>query len=173
MVGAFVVLTGAAGSGKTTIAQTIEASHPEYTVFHFDSIGVPSEEIMDSFGPGYQPGGAWQRAMTLQWLGRLAPTLTAGSSVLLEGQIRIAFIEEALKVARITNGRIILVECDEQTRSARLIINRKQPELVNERTIGWGAFLHREAAKGGHEILDTSTMPLEDAVSRVANYLAV
>jgi predicted kinase len=59
-----VIMTGASGSGKTTIAKAIEVYHPSITVFRFDNIGVPSAEVMASFGTDHQPGGAWQRAMT-------------------------------------------------------------------------------------------------------------
>ena len=56
MQGSFVVLTGASGGGKTTIADAIENTHPECSVFRFDTIGVPSAEIMATFGTGHQPG---------------------------------------------------------------------------------------------------------------------
>ena len=40
---AFVILTGASGSGKTTIAEAVAARYGEQVeVYHFDSIGVPS-----------------------------------------------------------------------------------------------------------------------------------
>ena len=95
MAGSLVILTGASGSGKTTIALELERAHPEYDVFRFDTIGVPSAEVMATFGPGHQPGGAWQRAMTLQWFERLGATVAEGRSVIFEGQMRIAFIQEA------------------------------------------------------------------------------
>ena len=42
-----VALTGASGSGKTTIAESIWASHSATVdVLCFDSIGVPSLEAM-------------------------------------------------------------------------------------------------------------------------------
>jgi hypothetical protein len=39
-----IILTGASGSGKTTIAEKIAEQCPEACVFRFDSIGVPSPE---------------------------------------------------------------------------------------------------------------------------------
>src|SRR6516164_9524850 len=96
-----VIMTGASGSGKTAIAEAIEADHPAISVFRFDTIGVPSAAVMATFGTGDQPGGAWQRAMTLQWLKRIAPLVAAGQTVLFEGQMRIAFIHEALAASAI------------------------------------------------------------------------
>jgi hypothetical protein len=86
-----VILTGASGSGKTTIAKTIEVEHPSIAVFRVDTIGVPSAAVMPTYGAGFQPGGAWQRAATLQWLERIAPIVAAGQTVLFEGQMRNRF----------------------------------------------------------------------------------
>ena len=80
-----MVLTGASGSGKTTIALEVERGHPEYDVLRFDTIGVPSAKEMAFFGAGHQPGGAWQRAMTLQWFERIASLVGRGRTVLFEG----------------------------------------------------------------------------------------
>src|SRR5579859_4650221 len=110
-----VILTGASGVGKTTIARAIENLHPEITVFRFDSIGVPSPEVMATYGSDHQPGGAWQRATTLLWFERIASVLKSGSPVLFEGQMRIAFIQEALATHAISNARVILIECTDET----------------------------------------------------------
>jgi adenylate kinase family enzyme len=43
----FVVLIGASGSGKTTIARAIAQRHADdVEVFYFDAIGVPSAKQM-------------------------------------------------------------------------------------------------------------------------------
>jgi adenylate kinase family enzyme len=171
MAGSLVVLTGASGGGKTTIAVAIETMHPKFTVLRFDSIGVPSAEVMATFGPGHQPGGAWQRAMTRQWFERIAPILKSGGSVLFEGQMRIAFIQEALAASDILNARVILVECDDETRTARLTNERQQPELANLSMMRWSRYLHQEALEVRCEILDTGRVPLAESVRRIVNYL--
>jgi energy-coupling factor transporter ATP-binding protein EcfA2 len=171
MSGALVVLTGASGGGKTTIALAIEAVRPEFRVLRFDTIGVPSPDVMAGFGTGHQPGGAWQRAMTLQWFERIAPLLVAGTSVLFEGQMRIAFIQEALALHAIPNARIILVECDDVTRATRLTGARGQPELASDSMMQWGRYLHREALTTGCEILDTGEVSLTQSVRRIVSYL--
>jgi hypothetical protein len=117
---ALVIMTGASGSGKTAIAEAIEADDPSITVFCFDTIGVPSADVMATFGTDHQPGGAWQRAITLKWFERIAPLLTAGKTVLFEGQMRIAFIQEALTAFAIENACVLCVECDDSTRTRRL-----------------------------------------------------
>ena len=168
---ALVIMTGASGSGKTAIAKTIEESHPSFMVLGFDTIGVPSAEVMATFGSDHMPGGAWQRAMTFRWLERIAPMLAEGKIVLFEGQMRIAFIREALTASKIENARILCVECDEPIRVRRLTHDRLQPELANESMIGWSRYLHREALEAGYEILDTTNLSLSDSVRYVLSIL--
>ena len=168
---ALVIMTGASGSGKTAIAKAIEESHPSFTVLGFDRIGVPSAEVMATFGSDHMPGGAWQRAMTFRWLERIAPMLAEGETVLFEGQMRIAFIREALTASKIENARILCVECDDPIRVRRLTHDRLQPELANESTMGWSRYLHREALEAGYEILDTTNLSLSDSVRYVLSIL--
>jgi hypothetical protein len=163
----FVILTGSSGSGKTAIARTIEASHPEIAVFQFDTIGIPIPEIMATYGNGYQPGGAWQRAMTLEWLERVAPVLKSGRPVLFEGQMRVAFVREALDAQSITGARIICVECDDATRAGRVTNVRLQPELASESMVSWSRYLHEETIAAGYEILDTTALTLTQSVQHV------
>jgi hypothetical protein len=166
-----VVMTGASGSGKTAIAKAIEAGHPSISVFRFDTIGVPSADVMASFGTGHQPGGAWQRAMTLQWFERIAPILASGKAVLFEGQMRIAFIQEAFTAFTIENARVLCVECDDFTRIHRLTHDRVQSELADENMIAWARYLHQEAIDAGCEILDTTNLSLADSVRAVLDEL--
>lgn len=170
MLQPFVILTGASGAGKTTIAQAIEDSHPDIAVFQGDRIGLPSEEIMASYGPIDEPGGPIQRGFALYWLGEMAPLLRLDKPVLLETQCRIAFLHEGLARHGIVNARILLIECSEAKRNSRLL-ERGHPELANEQMNNWSRFLHREAEAFGLEIFDTSALDLETSVSHVLKYL--
>ena len=168
----FVIVTGASGVGKTSIAQAIEDLGPGITVYQGDRIGLPSEEIMASFGPAEGPGGDSQRGFALHWIGQIAPSLDLGTPVLLEAQCRIAFLEEALQRYKVSGAKLILVECDDETRDSRLVHDRLQPDLANENMKNWSRFLHAEAVESGLEILDTSTLPLSDSVAHILSYLA-
>ncbi len=168
-----IVLTGASGSGKTTLARALEHHTTRtLTVCFFDSIGVPSPEAMLTWGDGHQPGGAWQRAMTIEWMRRIAPLLQAGTSVLLEGQMRIAFIREALTLAHIPDARILLLDCDDATRTLRLTQERASPELAGARMFGWAHYLRSESATAGCDILDTSGQTLAESVAQLTARLA-
>ncbi len=120
---------------------------------------------------GISREGAWQRAMTLRWLARLAPIVGDGKRVLFEGQMRIAFILEGLAAEGISGARVVLVDCDDATRAARLRGERGQPELADENMMGWAEYLRGEAREGGFEILDTGRRTLEESVAAVRDYL--
>lgn len=153
-----VILTGASGSGKTAIAESIRIGRPDLAeVLHFDSIGVPSPEARQAWGPD----GAWQRAMTLAWTERIAATCRDRQRVLFEGQMRLAFLHEGLRAAGIEDARVILVDCDDAIRARRLITERRQPELANPEMMMWAKYLRKEANEAGHEVLDTSELSLE------------
>lgn len=159
-----VILTGASGSGKTAIAEAIRTGRPDLAeVLHFDSIGVPSPEARLAWGPV----GSWQRAMTLNWMARIAAMRGGDRPVLFEGQMRLAFVQEAVLAAGITDTRVVLVDCDDATRTHRLTKQRQQPELANPEMMNWAAFLRREAEQGGHDVLDTTELSLEDCVEYV------
>lgn len=164
-----IILTGASGSGKTTVAQAIARDHTsEVAVHHFDSIGVPALDVMirDHGSPE-----AWQRDKTMEWLARLAPHVRKGEAVLLEGQMRMSFVVEAITAARINEYKLLLVDCDDAARTRRLTMERGQPELANADMMSWATYLRDEALAQGCEILDTSRLSIEQSAMRVLQHL--
>jgi adenylate kinase family enzyme len=171
VTGSLVILTGASGSGKTTLARAVQTALPTCEVTFFDSIGIPSAETMATYAGDYGQGGGWQRTMTMEWMQRIAALLKFGKAVLFEGQMRIAFIEEAIAAAGITNARIVLIDCSDSVRIARLADDRQQPDLANENMISWARFLREEAKRGGYEILDTGSISFSSTVDILIPYL--
>jgi adenylylsulfate kinase-like enzyme len=92
-----VVLTGASGSGKTTIAKAIGSRYvPNVDVYHFDRNGTPPvEQMVREHGSGE----TWQRAMTFKWTTKLAERLHPDTPILFEGRMRISFVREAADAA--------------------------------------------------------------------------
>ena len=160
-----VILTGASGAGKTAIARAIAERHADaVSVLHFDSIGVPSTaEMIAQYG---SPEG-WQRAKTIEWFAKLS---AMSGKTLFEGQVRIAFLEEAARLSALSNYKIVLVDCDDETRARRLSLDRGQPELANQTMFDWARYLRLEAVKGGYPDLDTSLLSLEESAQRVLRY---
>ncbi len=162
-----VILIGASGSGKTTIAKAIEGRYPDrIRVFYFDRIGVPSAEEMIA---EYGSGEGWQRAKTIDWMAKLAEISRSGQNVLFEGQTRLSFIEEGAWAAGGTSYVPVLVDCDDETRTKRLQFERNQPELANADMMNWARYLRVEAEKNCCAILDTSALSLEESVERIVS----
>jgi type II secretory pathway predicted ATPase ExeA len=163
-----VILTGASGSGKTAIANRIALrSTRDIEVHSFDSAGVPpSERMMAEHGSPER----WQRMMTFQWFARLAALREKRSRILFEGQMRPSVVAEAAKAQGIEEYSLILLDCDDATRSKRLRLGRGQPELDNPTMASWARYLRKEAMEGRYEIIDTSILPLATCVQRVLAY---
>jgi energy-coupling factor transporter ATP-binding protein EcfA2 len=167
-----LILTGASGSGKTTLARAAEAALPRCQAFFFDSIGVPSKEVLATYDHENDgPGGGWQRAMTTMWIQRIAPMRRPGESLLLEGQMRIAFIAEAMRSEGLADARVMLLDCRDSVRAARLRENRRQPDLASEDMMRWAEFLRNEAIEYGYDILDTGSYCFDECLDRILAYL--
>jgi hypothetical protein len=161
----FVVLIGASGAGKTTIARAVGARCGSVArVFCFDSIGVPPvEEMIRHYGSGE----AWQRAKTIDWMLRLAGAAKSTPRLLFEGQTRFSFLAEGAEAAGGLAYTPILVDCDDDTRSRRLTIDRNQPELATTDMMRWARYLRDEAKIHHHPILDTAALSLPDSIDWV------
>lgn len=161
----FVILIGASGSGKTAIANAIEHRPGHHVqVVHFDEIGVPGVDRMIA---DHGSGEAWQRAKTFEWMAKLAPISGSGHGLLFEGQTRLSFLAEAAQAAGVTAYTPILIDCDDETRSRRLRLDRGQPDLADDTMMNWASYLRRDARKRRCDILDTSGIDLEQSVAYV------
>ncbi|MEO8295607.1 MAG: AAA family ATPase [Gemmatimonadota bacterium] len=156
-----VVVTGASGAGKTTLVRALEAKGiPGIRCYYFDDIGVPAPAQMVA---DYGSGEAWQRAMTRQWVSRLRVKADNVGIVVLDGQVRPSFVEEAFQSEGITRGMIVLVECGQEIRNRRLA-ERGQPELATERMEHWAAYLKGQSEMKGIQAIDTTaSIPAESA----------
>lgn len=161
---AVLVVTGASGAGKTTLVRGLEARKlPGVGCYYFDSIGVPSTEVMDREFGG--PEG-WQKARTHEWIARLA----GGSEAVavLDGQTRPNVVISAMAQARIGRGGILLVECAVEERHRRLSGPRGQPELATLQMATWAAYLRGQADALALPIIDTTDLTIPAAIEELA-----
>jgi dephospho-CoA kinase len=164
-----IFVTGASGAGKTATLKALEAEKMPGIVFcYFDTVGVPSEEEMiRRFGSGEE----WQRQKTIEWVRRIKQQYLTQNVVILDGQARQSFIDEACTAAGIDDYEVILFDCAEAIRNNRLH-QRGQPELVSERMQNWALYLRNQAQQRDDIIIETTDISIPQAVQRVRELLS-
>ena len=158
-----LVVTGASGAGKTTLVRGLEArSLPGVTCHYFDSIGVPSPEVMKrDFGSGM----GWQEATTRTWIERLS--LRPDRVAVLDGQTRPSAVRAAFRQAGVRRGAIALIDCAAEERNRRLRADRGQPELGSAQMDAWAAYLKGQADALDLPIIDTTCLAPEAALDQL------
>jgi hypothetical protein len=131
--------------GKNAIAVAIGSRYAAAVeVYHFDQSGIPPvEQMVREHGSGE----AWQRAMTFNWTTKLAERLHPDARILFEGQMRLSFVREAADAAGIKDYIVMLVDCDDVTRTRRLIEDRSSLDLANATMMSWAKYLREEAKR--------------------------
>jgi hypothetical protein len=154
-----LVVTGASGVGKTSSLLALEArSDPQIACFYFDSIGVPTPEVIErDFGGGER----WQAHATDQWITRLVAEGSSTTVNILDGQTRPSFVRAALARASHSRSQIVLLDCASEIRRARLI-SRGQSDLATPQMDMWAAYLRGQADALGLPVLETSRLSIEE-----------
>lgn len=158
---------GASGSGKTTTLKRFEGIiTPNCTLFHFDSIGVPSfEEMKKDYGTIEE----WQRIKTLEWVKKIAEENLSSSNIIFDAQIRPSFIKEACDLYEV-DYEIVLFDCSDTIRTKRLT-SRGHSELANENMMNWAAFFRKECQKHHHKIINNSHISIEQTFQLFSGWL--
>lgn len=156
-----VVVTGASGTGKTTLVRALEARNlPGIRCHYFDSVGIPTAEAMIAeFGSPEE----WQTATTRRWIAKLAENGDPYQLAVLDGQVRPSVVQAAFARCGVTHGEILLIDCGQEVREARLRFERRQPELASPQMAAWAAYLRGQADALGLPILDTTYLTIVEA----------
>src|SRR5256885_243951 len=158
---AILFVIGASGAGKTAAVHELEQQNLSGVgCYHFDSIGVPSADVMERDWGG---GERWQEQMTRQWIERLSNNSDRVEIAVLEGQTRPSFIRSAIRRLGVPHARILLLDCAPAIRQARLEGPRAQPELNNERMDAWAAYLRGQADALELPVFDTASRSIADS----------
>jgi mRNA interferase MazF len=168
-----LVVTGASGVGKTASVAALEArALPGASCFYFDSIGVPTPEVIErDFGGGER----WQAHATKQWIARLLAQGSPSIVNVLDGQTRPSFVRAALEGGLPCRSRIVLLDCAPEVRRKRLA-SRGQLELANPGMDAWAAYLRGQADALQLPVIDTSSLAVEqvaDALQQQVETLGV
>jgi chloramphenicol 3-O-phosphotransferase len=160
-----LVVTGASGAGKTATVRALDArAVPGVQCFYFDSIGVPTAEVMER---DYGGGEQWQASATADWIARLGGLPASVRVAVLDGQTRPSFVFDA--AARVVPGtvHVVLLDCSPDVRAARLRGPRQQPELANDRMDHWAAYLRGQADALDLAVIDTSLLTVSEAATEL------
>src|SRR5215470_2386595 len=156
-------LIGASGVGKTSAMMALAKRRPDIIFRHFDPIGAaPVEEMVEKS----VSGGEWQRQMTIEWVKRIKAQSLAHAPVILDGQTKQSFIEEACRLEELSDYKIVLFHCDDAVRDAR-VIARGHPELANNKMANWAKHLRQWALNRGDAIIDTTTLTMDAAADEL------
>jgi dephospho-CoA kinase len=159
-----ILVTGASGTGKTTIVKAIEKKLNNKLVSfnYFDDIGVPSfESMVSNFGSPQR----WQEVTTHAWMAKLT-TITDKKLIILEGSFNPEFAIAKLQKPALENCLVICIHTDRAQREARLMQNRNQPELVSQDMENFARLLkERTLALGGVVVEHDKIHPSQTAQS--------
>ena len=154
---AILVLTGASGAGKTTLALKLnELAIPGVKGFNCDRVKIESDEMAGSTDP--------QADILRYWISHLSEAETGIELAVLDTQIRPHRALEVLSQAGMNHAQIVLVDCVPEKRNERLHVDRGQPELANARMDCWAAYLRGQADALGLAIIDTSNDPIDNSL---------
>jgi hypothetical protein len=160
-----LVVTGASGAGKTATVRALDTRGiAGVRCFYFDSIGVPTAEVMER---DYGGGERWQAAATGEWLSQLGGLPNEVRVAVLDGQTRPSFVVDAAPRASPRVVHVALLDCSADVRRARLHGPRQQPELADARMDQWAAYLRGHADALHLVVIDTSA----SSVGEVADQL--
>jgi dephospho-CoA kinase len=149
---AILVLTGASGAGKTTLALKLnELAIPGIKGINCDRVEIEKTDSTDR-----------QADILRYWISHLSQTEI--ELAILDTQIRPHRALAVLNEAAIEYAQIVLVDCDPVKRNERLHMDRGQPELASARMDCWAAYLRGQADALKLSIVDTSTDSLEESL---------
>ncbi|HEY5062860.1 MAG TPA: hypothetical protein VII52_15070 [Gemmatimonadaceae bacterium] len=160
-----LVVTGASGAGKTATVRALDAlAIPGIQCFHFDSIGVPTADVMErDFGGGEQ----WQESATAEWLARLSSLPADVRLAVLDAQTRPSFVFTAAVRALPRVVHVVLLDCSPHLRTERLCGPRRQPELATAQMDQWAIYLRGQAEAMGLPLIDTTTLTVDEAAAQL------
>src|SRR5215510_6203090 len=142
---AILVLTGASGAGKTTLALKL------------NELGIPGVEGINCDRVKVESDSTDRQADVLRyWISHLSQPETGIELAVLDTQIRPHRAMEVLSEAAVDYAQIVLVDCDPVKRNERLHMDRSQPELANPQMDCWAAYLRGQADALKLPIIDTS-----------------
>lgn len=159
-------ITGASGTGKSTMVDALRKTHGDWIFYQFDSMGIPSSEKMIEECGSVEK---WQMKRTEQWIGHILDK-SHENTVVFEGQVDISFIHQAFQKNNYKNYEIILLDCNRDEMNRRLV-QRNQPELQSEQMDNWLSYLRNQAKEQNIRIIDSSERTIEEIAAYIESII--
>ena len=102
--------------------------------------------------------------MTYAWIKKMLNEYQNKDVIIFESQVNFKFIKDGFVQNNFSNYEIILIDCNEEVMSKRLIQDRGQPELVNDSMKNWLRYLRNQAKEFGSIIIETTIMNKQEVV---------
>ncbi len=90
--------------------------------------------------------------------------------MILDGQTRPIFIEEACIENEIIAYEAILFDCSDEERTKRLVA-RGHSELANAQMMHWARYLRQQSQKRSYQIIDSTELTCEETLSQLLGWL--
>jgi uridine kinase len=161
-----VVITGASGSGKTTVAKLLEQKFSKETtsLYYFDDIGIPSTtKMIEDHGSGEK----WQQWATESWIERIHNINK--EVIFLEGSFYPEFAVNKIKDLLITKYLLICLYVERNVREKRLIEERKQLELVTQDMENYAQDLNLRTINIGGIVINSTDKSLSEIVQEITD----
>ena len=120
------LLFGSSAAGKTFALAALHGRVPGLAVHDFDEIGVPAGA-----------DAAWRHRAIEQWVRRALDYQAEGTDVLLAGQTPFGELLAAPSASRLDAISACLLDCDEDTRVARLLARGPEWFELEVRAVSW------------------------------------
>lgn len=165
-----ILITGASGSGKTSVAKELEQYFPlgEVAVYYFDDIGVPSiDKMIEDYGSSEK----WQQWATHAWIERLQH-ITDKKYIFLEGSFYPEFALQKMQELNIKHYLIICLYAERKIRESRLL-ERNQLELITQDMENFAVLLKEKTLKSGGKVIDSSQKSISDILTDISNLILI
>ena len=155
------IITGACGTGKSSLVPGLKKHFPDFEVYDFDDYGVPENPTVE-----------WRREATLHWLEIVRDKALRQTKTILAGLIAPADIQEFTRDSNLTI-RFCLLDIDQEERAFRLIKRGATQELIDdlEELTDFPQWLSESIFE--YIVIDTTKLTIGEVTEKVTEWIEV